>query len=74
MLLLCSYLLFAPDDKELATCRFLDQLYDYRFSQSEQLDTPDDNSQQATPPNTPVPEDEIYDSLLWRRPCKDIRI
>jgi hypothetical protein len=41
-LLLGLSLAVATDSKELVTCKFLDEFYDYKTSQTEQLDYPED--------------------------------
>lgn len=38
LLLLSSSLLFAQEDKELVTCKFLDQFFDFKITDTEEQD------------------------------------
>lgn len=55
LLLFSASVMFAQQDKELITCRFLDEFYDWSFTYS--------NQQENDPTNTPAPitdEDILY--------------
>lgn len=52
-------LAFAADGKELVTSKFLDEFYDYKISQAEQLDSADDTMYIELEEVEFLPEDEI---------------